>query len=519
MLLVAVDQTIVGTAMPRIIAQLNGFDRYPWVTTAYLLTSTIAAPIFARLSDVHGRKSFLLGGNILFVLASALCGAAGEISYIPGDGMTQLILFRGIQGIGAGMATALMFTIVGDLFAPAERAKYQGFFAAVYGLASMVGPTLGGWITDQLSWRWTFYVNLPVGAVAAAAIFLELPPLRRPSGGRAIDRWGLLILIAWLVPLLLALTWVIDYGWTSFRVAGLLSLALFMLPVFLLREKRAPEPLIPLSLFREPIVAVSSIAVFMLGMGMFAVVLYVPLFMQGALGVSATRSGSLLTPLLMAAVAGSILSGQTISRTGRYRWMAVCGSLLATLGVCLMAYMDTTTTNFQIVRNMVVAGLGMGILQPLYMIVVQNVAPAAQRGVATASVQFFRSIGSTLGVAAFGSVLLAIFHQNFELKLPPNTPVAELAVFKNPLLAVQSHQRLEAALGQHPADIELLRRLFENLRTSLVHGLHAVFVLVALLLAVVIVTNLFLREAPLRKAAPIPSKEGPPTIVAPSTAN
>src|SRR5579863_9132055 len=305
LLLVAVDQTIVGTAMPRIIMQLNGFDRYPWVTTSYLLTATISLPIFAKLSDMYGRKGFLLGGGILFVAASALCGAAGEIPHLPGDGMTQLIVFRGIQGIGAGMAIALMFTIIGDIFAPAERAKYQGLFAAVYGLASIVGPTIGGWITDQLSWRWTFYINLPVGAVAATAIFLELPNFRPPGVRRVIDWSGLATLVACLIPLLLALTWVTDYGWTSLRVVGLLSFALLMLVAFVFCEERATEPFLPLSLFREPIITISSIASFMLGLGLFGVVLYVPLFMQGVLGVSATRSGSLLTPLLLASVIGS----------------------------------------------------------------------------------------------------------------------------------------------------------------------------------------------------------------------
>lgn len=509
LLLVAVDQTIVGTAMPRIITQLNGFNRYPWVTTAYLLTSTIAVPIFAKLSDMYGRKGFLLGGNILFVLASALCGAAGEIPHVPGDGMTQLIVFRGIQGIGAGMAVALMFTIIGDIFAPAERAKYQGLFAAVYGLASIVGPTIGGWITDQLSWRWTFYVNLPVGAVAAVAIFLELPHFRPNGVRRIIDWWGLVTLITCLIPLLLALTWVTDYGWRSPRVIGLLSFALLMLGAFLFCEQRAAEPFLPLSLFREPIIVVSSIAVFMLGLGMFGVILYVPLFMQGVLGVSATRSGSLLTPLLIAAVVGSMVIGQVISRTGRYRWFAIFGAALATLGMFLMAIMDKTTTNAQVVRNMVIAGLGLGIMQPIYTLVVQNIAPAHQRGAATASTQFFRAIGSTVGVAIFGSVLLTIFHQDFQRNIPPHTPARALVAFQNPLLVVQFRSRLEAAFGQYPGGTALLHRLLENVRDALVHGLHAIFVIGASLMVIGVVVNFFLREVPLRKR--VSASAAPPT--------
>src|SRR5690242_18642308 len=272
LLLAALDQTIVGTAMPRVIAELNGFDRYPWVTTAYLLTSTIAVPIFAKLSDLYGRKWFFLAGNILFVLASALCGAAGKVKHFPGDGMTQLIIFRGLQGLAAGIIVGLLFAIIGDLFAPAERARYQGLFAAVWGMASIFGPTLGGWITDQFSWRWTFYVNLPVGIIAAAAIFIELPYFRPQGVRRVIDWAGLITLTLCLVPMLLALTWVTQYGWTSQRVTSLLGFSVVMLVAFLFFERRAIEPLLPLRLFRDPIIAVSSISVFMLGVGMFGVI-------------------------------------------------------------------------------------------------------------------------------------------------------------------------------------------------------------------------------------------------------
>jgi EmrB/QacA subfamily drug resistance transporter len=505
LLLASIDQTIVGTAMPRIIANLNGFDRYPWVTTAYLLTSTIAVPIFAKLSDMYGRKWILLGGNILFVLSSALCGAAGELKFFPGDGMTQLIIFRGLQGLGAGMALAMLFTIIGDIFAPAERARYQGLFAAVWGMASIFGPTLGGWITDQFSWRWTFYVNLPIGIIAAAAILIELPYFRPQGVRRVIDWSGLVTLILCLVPLLLALTWVTQYGWTSQRVVSLLAFALLMLAAFLYSEQHAVEPLIPLRLFRDPIIAVSSISVFMLGVGMFGVILYVPLFMQGVLGVSATRSGNLLTPLLMAAVIGSAGTGQLIARTGRYKWLAITGSALATFGMFLLSRMDKNTTNAEVLRNMIVAGIGMGLLMPIYTLVVQNVAPVAQMGAATASTQFFRSIGSTVGVAMFGSVLLSIYHDDFQSGIPPRTPAQLLAQFQEPLRLVQIRPRLEAAVARYPGGPELLHRLFENVRDALVHGLHAIFTIGTILMVIGVVVNLFLREVALRKrAAPAP---------------
>jgi EmrB/QacA subfamily drug resistance transporter len=496
--LAALDQTIVGTAMPRIIAQLNGFDRYPWVTTAYLLTSTIAVPIFAKLSDMYGRKWFFLSGTVLFVTASAFCGAAGQVFWIPGDGMNQLIVFRGVQGLGAGMIVGLLFTIIGDIFAPAERAKFQGLFAAVWGLASIFGPTLGGWITDEFSWRWTFWVNLPVGALAAAAIFVEFPYFRPHGVRRQIDWWGVFTLSACLIPLLLALTWVTDYGWGSERVLSLLAIAAIMLAAFLLAEHRAVEPLLPLGLFRDPVIVVSSIVVFLLGIGMFGVILYVPLFMQGVLGISATTSGSLLTPLLLGAVVASIAAGNIIGRTGRYRMVAVVGSALATVGMFLMAAMNANTTYWEVVRNMIIAGLGIGIMQPIYTLVVQNVAPPAQMGAATASTQFFRSIGATVGVAVFGSIMLTLYHERFQNSIPPGTPQQALAAFNNPLLLMQIRPRLEAQFGRLPHGMDLLHKLLENVRMALVDGLHAIFLMGAILMVVAVVANLFLREIPLR---------------------
>lgn len=288
LLLAALDQTIVGTAEPRIIASLSGFDRYPWVATTYLLTSTICLPVFAKLSDIYGRKWFFLLGALVFVASSALCGAAGKINFLAIDGMSQLIVFRGLQGLGAGIMFGLVFTIVGDIFSPIERGKYQGLFASVFGAASIFGPTLGGWLTDHLSWRWCFYVNLPVGVIAIAAIYLEFPNFKPHGARRIIDWLGVFTLAACLIPLLLALTWVTDFGWSAPRVESLLFAAAAMLAAFLFVETRAPEPLLPLSLFRDPIIRICSLANFIVGIGMFGVIIYLPLYMQGVLGVSAT---------------------------------------------------------------------------------------------------------------------------------------------------------------------------------------------------------------------------------------
>ena len=497
-LLASLDQTIVGTAEPRIIAQLSGFDRYPWVATAYLLASTIAVPIFAKLSDIYGRKWFFLAGAAMFVSTSALCGASGKMNFLPLDGMNQLILFRGFQGIGGGMMMGLAFTIIGDIFSPAERGKFQGMFAATYGLSSIFGPTLGGWLTDYISWRAAFYVNLPVGLIAIAAIYLEFPYWRPHGIVRKIDWAGVASLIGCMVPLLLALTWVTDYGWSSLRVEVLLSIAAVMLVAFLFAETNAAEPLIPLSLFRNPVISLSSIAVFVLGMGMFGVIIYLPLFMQGVLGVSATQSGNLLTPLLIGSVAGSILTGQINLRFRTYKPSAVMGSLLVAVGMILFARMNMMTQHLELLRAMVIAGFGMGLLMPVYTVAVQNVAPRQHMGSATASTTFFRQIGSTLGVAIFGSVLLTNYHHDFAKALPPGVPEKALGAFSNPLLLTQLRPQLDATFGQFSGGATLLQTLLANVRVALLHGIQLIFWWSALIMSAAVLLNLALRNIPLR---------------------
>ena len=501
LLVAAIDQTFVGTAEPKIIAQLSGFDRYPWVATAYLLSSTVAVPIFARLSDMHGRKGYFLAGTALFVLASALCGASGQLP-LPLDGMSQLIVFRAIQGIGAGMMMGLVFTIIGDVFSPAERGKYQGMFSAVWGFASMFGPTLGGWLTDHVSWRAAFYVNLPVGAITIAAIFFGFPNIRPHKVDHRLDWGGVVTLILCIVPLLLALTWVTGYGWASPRVESLLALSVVMLAAFLWFETKAAEPLIPLSLFRSQVISMCSISVFILGMGMFGVIIYLPLFMQGVLGVSATQSGSLLTPLMMGAVAGSIITGQLNMRLRSYKPSAVAGSLFVAVGMNIFAQMDASTARLHVVAGMVIAGIGMGLLNPVYTVAVQNAAPRHYMGAATASTTFFRSIGSTVGVAIFGSVLLTSYKNDFTGSIPPGLPAAALQPFSNPLMLAQMRPQLDATFAKIPGGAAILSNLLAGVRTALVHGLHQIFVASAVIMTLAIILHVTLRAVPLRGRQP-----------------
>src|SRR5262249_36893925 len=437
MLLAALDQTIVGTAEPRVIASLSGFDRYPWVSTAYLLCSTVSVPIFAKLSDIYGRKWYLLGGSAGFVLTSALCGAAGKFTSLGLDGMNQLILFRAMQGVYGGIMMGLTFAIIGDIFSPAERGKYQGVFSGTWGVASVLGPTLGGWLTDQISWRATFYVNLPVGIIAIIALYRYFPFWHPKNVKRHIDWLGVTTLILCVAPLLLALTWVTDYGWVSPRVDLLLAGAAVMLAAFLYAETKAPEPIIPLSLFREPVISMCSIGVFIVGIAMFGMIIYLPLFMQGVLGVTATRSGNLLTPLMLGIVVGTFICGQATLRLRSYRIPSLSGSVLVAIGTILFARMNSSTQPSDVLLAMVSAGLGMGLVFAAYHVAVQNAAPHKHMGIATASSTFFRSIGSTVGVAIFGSLLLTNYHHDFNKAVPRSVPREAMAAFSNPLLLPQ----------------------------------------------------------------------------------
>jgi EmrB/QacA subfamily drug resistance transporter len=500
-LLAAIDQTIVGTAEPRIIASLSGFDRYPWVATLYLLSSTVAVPIFASLSDRFGRKPFFMSGVIVFVLASALCGAAGNLPFLPFDGMGQLIAFRGLQGLGAGIITGVLFTIVGDIFSPQERGKYQGLFAAVFGLASIFGPTLGGWLTDSWSWRACFYVNLPVGIIALLALHFEFPNMKPRPSDKQIDWAGFALLIATVVPLLLALTWVPQHGWGSLRVWPLLAGSALALGLFIANEARAAEAIIPLSLFGNSIIAVCSFCSFVLGVGMFGALIYLPLFMQGVLGTSATQSGNLLTPLLIGAVAGAIIGGQTVSRTGEYKGLGIIGSILLAGGMVLFARMTGDTTNGYVVWSMVVAGLGIGLLQPVYTIAVQNVAPRERMGTATSSTIFFRSIGSTVGVAAFGSVMLTRYHDQFLRLAPSGLPAEAMPYLTNPILLAQSRAELAAIFMKTPGGLAMVQPVIASVKTALLHGLQQVFFFGAVLMVAAILPHLFLKREPLRSRA------------------
>ncbi|WP_424951952.1 MDR family MFS transporter [Deinococcus sp.] len=421
--LAALDQTIVSTSLPKIVKDLNGLNLYSWVTTAYLLASTAMVPIYGKLSDIYGRKPVLLFGIVVFLLGSALCGAAGEPFFgnLFGGGMLQLVVFRGLQGLGAAALTSVAFSIVADIFAPAERGKYQGLFGAVFGLSSVIGPLLGGFLTDQVSWRWVFYVNVPIGAVAMAFIFLKMP--RLASGLKPkIDYLGALLIVVFSVPLLLALTFGADsvnYGWSNPVVLGLFALSAVALIAFLFVESRHESPILPLSLFQNPTFAWGVTARFFIGAAFLGAILFLSLYLVNVQGVSATAAGTATIPLTVGLIFGAVMSGQLASRLGYYKILIIIGLCLMMGGFLLLSTLDADTPYGRVVLFMVVLGLGIGPALPLFNLAIQNAVKPWEIGVATSSGQFFQQMGSTIGTAVFGAVLSSVLSAQMTSNFKP----------------------------------------------------------------------------------------------------
>ena len=397
LLLAALDQTIVSTSLPTIVSELGGITQYSWVFTAYLLASTVTVPLYGKLGDLYGRRPLFLAAISIFLVGSALCGVA--------QGMTQLVVFRAVQGLGAGGLFPLAIATVGVIVPPRDRGRYQGLIGATFAAASIIGPAVGGFIVDNASWRWVFYINLPVGGIALLVISLTMPK-RRERREHSIDWLGFALLGAGTTSLLLGLTWAgRDYPWGSGHVVFPLALAACLLTVFAFVERRVREPILPFDVMRNPIVASSVLCMALVGMAMFGTISYVPLFVQGVIGTSATSSGVVLTPLMLAAVTTSIVSGQLVSRTGSYRWNVVVGPVILTAGMLLLWRMNVNTTNGQAARDMIVAGIGIGSMMQVFVLSVQNSVRREHMGSATALTQFGRSIGATIGVTVMGVIV------------------------------------------------------------------------------------------------------------------
>lgn len=496
----AMDQTIVGTALPRIIAELSGLKLYAWVFTAYMLASTTTVPIVGKMGDIFGRKQFFLIGIVVFLVGSMLCGTSQT--------MMQLIIFRGVQGLGGGMIFANAFAIIGDLFPPAERGKYAGMMSGVFGLASVIGPLVGGYITDNLSWRWVFYVNLPLGVLALFVLATVLPASERHDATRKVDYAGAVALAGTIAPLLLGFSWAgTEYAWGSPQVVVAFALAAAMASVFVVVERRAEEPVIPFSLFRNGIFAVSMGITFITGAAMFSGSVYIPLFMQGVLGFSATNSGLVMMPMTLAMVAGSMISGQLVSRTGRYKWICTAGLAVATGGLFILSRMEADSSQQVGIAGMAVLGVGLGLSFPPLVLAGQNAVPFSMMGVTTSLNQFARSVGGTIGVAIMGSILTRRLNEELAAGLPQEVqagaPAPLLAGLKNPRILLDDNA-LAAVRDQGFAPVfgvdaeRLFTATVDSMERALATSITEVFLIASGLMAIGFGLSFLLREVPLR---------------------
>lgn len=531
LLLDAIDQNVVGTAMPRIIGQLRGFDRYPWVVTAYFLAMTTAVPIIGKLSDQFGRKWFVVGGEALFLVGSALCGGARSID--------ELIAFRTIQGAGAGIGLALVYTVAGDVFEPAARARWLGIFGAVTGFASVGGPTLGGLLADHGPllgsliaengrWRWVFYVNLPLGLLALVALLVYLPAGRAacstPTGWaavRRIDFPGAVLVATVTLSLLIGLTWVGSdpTAWTSPRVVGTLAVAGLGLVGFVLAERVAVEPILPLGLFRDRVFAANSALSLLQMMALFGLAFFVPMFLQGVLGASPTESGALMTPFSVSIPVGVFLAGTAIGHFKGCRRIAILGALIMAGGAFLLTRLTPSTGLASVVTGTAIAGLGMGMLFPVLTLVVQSVVPPTQLGVGTGSVRYLGQIGGLLGIAIVGSVVNQSLVADLDRRLPAaaltyvrpagGTSGAETRLLLDPAYRETVVQRaIQDAATAVPAGPErdrrvaavsaqvqnLLSQALEELRLALAAAIERGLAVVLLFCGAAILAALFVKD-------------------------
>lgn len=499
MFLSALDQTIVGVSMPRIIKELNGFDRYAWVTTVYLLMSTAVVPVVGKLSEQLGRKRVFLVGIAMFLLGSALAGASQSLD--------QLILFRGFQGIGGGVLTGTAFAVIADLFSPAERGKYTGFMVGVFGLANILGPIAGGYLTDNVGWRWVFYVNLPIGLVIWTALLFTFPS-RRSSARPRIDYLGATGISGGAGLLVLGTSLSGLYGWNYFWVWPCIGGGAVIIAVAMWHESRTPDAVLPPALFQSSIFSLSMIVTFIFGAVMLCAITYAPLFLQAVVGVSSTNSGLLMLPMMAGLIGGATGGGFLLSYTGRYRTQGLCGISAVTVGMYLLSQLSVTATQPEVSRDMVVVGLGLGLSNPVFNVISLNAVPRRLVSSATSALQFIRQIGSTLGLAVLGAIFAQDYRSNLISAVTPAQRERAEGMFGGTLFNPQRlfdlvPQRLATA---QPEDrlfiLSVLKDVKLGLTQAMVHG----FLITAVLGVFAIVCTALIKEIPLRRA----SHEKPP---------
>jgi EmrB/QacA subfamily drug resistance transporter len=498
------DQTIVGVAMPRIVADLQGFDLIVWISTAYLLTSTVPIPIYGKLSDLFGRKPIMLFGIVVFLAGSALSGAAQT--------MYQLIAFRAFQGLGAAALQPIAIAVIGDLFPPRERGKWQGVSGSTYALAAILGPLAGGWITDNASWRWVFYINVPVGIIALLVLIFLMPTLRSRAEQVTIDYIGAALLILGTVPLLLGFTLAGNqYAWLSPQILGLFGGAVVVLIAFVFYaarlERMGREPIFEPGLIKNSlrIFGVSLLVTVIFSVSLYGTAFAIPLFAQGVLGTSATNSGLILVPFMLTSIGGSILSGLALTLTGKYKWVAILGLVIDIVGTLLLIRLDVNSSYAQLLVAMLVLGVGVGSGLAVYTTVVQNAYPE-KIGTASSTLVFFRQLGGTIGLAAMGSALVSSYIPAFHAALPAALrhllPASILGAFDNPLVLLSpgALSRIHAGFAGYGAQgTAAYNMLLQAVKTGLAQSVHNVFVLSLVVILFGLIAVFFLKEIPLRE--------------------
>jgi EmrB/QacA subfamily drug resistance transporter len=486
MLVAAVSQTIVSPAMPVIVAELGGIEHYSWIATSTLLVSAVSIPMVGKLSDIYGRRGFYIAGLVIFMLGSILAGAA--------QGFWWLVGARAIQGLGMGTIMPLSQTIIGDIISPRERGKYMGYLGGVFGVASIAGPLVGGWITDAFSWRWLFFINLPIGVVALAFIFafFHLPHVPRK---RSLDYVGFVTLGLGLSAVLLATSWGgTQYSWGSWQIIALYVAGGAILAAFVINEHYAEEPVLPLRLWKNPIFTLSNISNMAIAMGMFGAIFFIPIYAQGVIGVSVANSGAVLIPLTGSMILVSILVGRLITRTGRYKGFVLAGPIIMAAGYFLLTRLGYGSTQTELTVDMVVVGVGLGAVLQTYTLIVQNATTRADLGIATSITQLSRSMGATLGTAIFGTIMVSRMRTEIPKYLPPEAlsgSQAEQFSSGNGVGALLD----PSTLTQLPSSIEI------GIREGLAAAMHTVFVAALPILTVAFIATLFIKELPLRNTA------------------